>query len=207
MTGSKTKKLVTLALLAGLLVLMAFTPLGYLKVGVLSITLNMIPVAIGAVALGPTGGLILGTVFGITSFVQCFGADPFGTMLTGYSLPGSFVVCVVSRALAGFLVGVFCKVLMKAVKNEYAVYPIIGVCAAFFNTVLFMTSLMTIFGNTPELTDMRGGMNVLAFMCAFVGVNAVFEIIACGFATCAVAVALRKANLMGTAQTAVKSAS
>lgn len=193
-----TKKLVILALLTGILVLMAYTPLGYLKVGALSITLNMIPVAIGAVALGPTGGAILGTVFGITSFVQCFGGDPFGTMLAGYSLLGTFVVCIVSRTLAGFLVGLIYKLLSKKAANSYVLFPVIGLLAAVFNTLFFMTSLMAIFGNTAELSQMRGGMNLLAFMCAFVGINAVFEIIASTVVTGAVAAALKKAKLIGT---------
>lgn len=193
-----TKKLVILALLTGILVLMAYTPLGYLKVGALSITLNMIPVAIGAVALGPTGGAILGTVFGITSFVQCFGGDPFGTMLAGYSLLGTFVVCTVSRTLAGFLVGLIYKLLSQKAANSYVLFPVIGLLAAVFNTLFFMTSLMAIFGNTAELSQMRGGMNLLAFMCAFVGINAVFEIIASTVVTGAVAAALKKAKLIGT---------
>ncbi len=206
MKTTNTKKLVILALLAGILVVMAFTPLGYLKIGALSITLNMIPVAVGAAALGSTGGAILGTVFGITSFAQCFGTDPFGTMLAGYSLFGAFVVCVCARTLAGFLVGLVYKLLTKMIANSYAVYPIIGLLAAVFNTVLFMTSLMLIFGRTPELTQMRGGMNILAFMCAFVGINAVFEIIACTALTSAVASTLKKAKLIGMPSPEAKTA-
>ena len=37
----------------------------------LEITLIVIPVAVGAVTLGPAAGAILGGVFGITSFIQC----------------------------------------------------------------------------------------------------------------------------------------
>ncbi len=192
-----TKKLVLLALLAGILVLMAFTPLGYLRLGVVSITLNMIPVAIGAIALGPTGGAILGTVFGLTSFAQCFGTDHFGTMLAGYSMFGTLIVCIGARALAGFLVGVVYKALAKKFEHAYGLYPVMGLLAAVFNTALFMTSLMVFFGNTPEIIEMRGGMNILAFMCAFVGINAVFEIIACSIATGAVAAALKKARFIG----------
>ena len=45
--------LVQLALLTAIIVVMAFTPLGYLKIGLLSITFLTIPVIIGAVAMGP----------------------------------------------------------------------------------------------------------------------------------------------------------
>ena len=40
-----------------------------------------IPVAVGAIVLGPISGAFLGLVFGLTSFSQCFGADTFGTTL------------------------------------------------------------------------------------------------------------------------------
>ena len=79
-----TKRLVLLAMLAGILLMMSFTPLGYLNIGPLAISLNMIPVAIGAVALGPTGGAVLGAVFGITSCLQCIGIG--GTSAMGMLL-------------------------------------------------------------------------------------------------------------------------
>ena len=69
--GFKPRELTLLGLLTAVLLVMSFTPLGYLNIGPLAITLNMIPVAIGAIALGPTGGAILGGVFGMTSFLQC----------------------------------------------------------------------------------------------------------------------------------------
>ena len=47
-----TRRLVLLAMLSGILLVMSFTPLGYLNIGPLAISFNMIPVAIGAIALG-----------------------------------------------------------------------------------------------------------------------------------------------------------
>ena len=43
---------------------------------------------------------------------------------------------------------------------------------------------------------MRGEMNILAFMCAFVGINAIFEIVASTIVTGAVGTALLKAKLI-----------
>ena len=88
---------------------MAFTPVGYLKIGVVSISFLMIPVALGALAKGPVAGAILGTVFGITSFAQCFGMDLFGTFLAEKNVVFTFIMCVVCRALAGFLAGLVFK--------------------------------------------------------------------------------------------------
>ena len=58
---SGTRRLTQLALLAALLLVMNFTPLGYLQVGPLSMSLMSIPVAIGAMLMGPVDGAILGS--------------------------------------------------------------------------------------------------------------------------------------------------
>ncbi|MDY3274271.1 MAG: ECF transporter S component, partial [Agathobacter sp.] len=59
-----------LALLTAIVILMAYTPLGYLKVGAVSITFIVVPVAVGAVLLGVKAGAFLGLVFGLTSLAQ-----------------------------------------------------------------------------------------------------------------------------------------
>ena len=57
-----------MGMLAALLLIMAYTPLGYLNIGALAITFNTIPVAIAAYSMGVAGGGIIGGVFGLTSF-------------------------------------------------------------------------------------------------------------------------------------------
>ena len=62
--------MVQLAVLIAIMLILAFTPLGYLRIGPLAISLMTIPVVIGAMILGPAGGAVLGLVFGLTSFYQ-----------------------------------------------------------------------------------------------------------------------------------------
>src|SRR5574344_1727367 len=125
MTNTKTatsgvQKMVLMAVLIAILLLMAFTPLGYLRIGILSISFLCIPIAIGAITLGPVAGLTLGTIFGLTSFFQCFGTDPFGTAM--FSMNGfyTFIICVVSRALMGCLTGLIATGLHKIFKDKKA---------------------------------------------------------------------------------------
>ena len=68
-----TKQLVEMALLTAVIILLAFTPLGYIRTLGFEITLIVVPVTVGAVTLGPAAGAVLGVVFGVTSFIQCFG--------------------------------------------------------------------------------------------------------------------------------------
>ena len=57
-----TTYMVEMALLIAIILIMAFTPIGYIKTFGLEITLIVVPVAVGAVVLGPTAGAILGGV-------------------------------------------------------------------------------------------------------------------------------------------------
>ena len=83
MRSTKTIKMAQMAILIAIVLIMAFTPLGYLKTAGLEISLITIPVAIGAMVIGPGAGAVLGAVFGFTSFYQCFGMSQFvGGLIT-----------------------------------------------------------------------------------------------------------------------------
>ena len=75
-----TAQLTLLGLMAAILLLMAYTPLGYLNIGPLAISFNVIPVAISAVVLGPVGGAVASAIFGLTSFLQCIGVGGSSAM-------------------------------------------------------------------------------------------------------------------------------
>ena len=79
----KIRRLVMLAVLTAIVLLMAFTPLGYLKLPFLEISFLMIPVVLGAILLGPAAGAILGAVFGLTSFFQCLACPPSARSCSG----------------------------------------------------------------------------------------------------------------------------
>ena len=194
-----TKRMVLLAMLSGILLVMSFTPLGYLNIGPLAISLNMIPVGIAAVALGPSGGGILGAVFGITSVLQCVGIG--GTSLMGAALFEinpilTIIQRLIPRIFAGWLAGIIYLIAKKFLKHG-TVSCITGFFAAFLNTVLFMAALVLLFANTQYLQDMIGGKNILVFICGFVGVNAVVEMLATTLAVGAVGKALEKTRLIG----------
>ena len=193
-----TRRMVLLAMLSGILLIMSFTPLGYLNLGPLAITLNMIPVAIGAIALGPGGGAFLGAVFGITSCLQCVGiggTSAMGVILFEISPVLTVLQRFATRVLAGWLTGVVYRSLHK-VHFRFASY-VAGFGAALFNTVFFMSALVLLFGHTQYLQDLIAGRNVLLFMVTFVGVNALLELFSTTVVAGAVCKALEKLNLIG----------
>lgn len=175
-----TRRMVTLAMLSAILLMMSFTPLGYLNIGPLAISLNMIPVGIAAMALGPIGGAFLGAVFGITSFLQCIGiggTSAMGVILFEISPVLAFIQRFLPRLLAGLLSG-FVYLGMKKLTNSTVAGFVTGLCAALLNTVLFMLALIVCFGQTDYVQSLMAGRNVIVFICAFVGINALVEMLA-----------------------------
>lgn len=198
-TGIKPRELTLLGLLTAILLVMSFTPLGYLNIGPLAITLNTIPVAIAAAALGPMGGAVTGSVFGMTSFLQCLGiggTSAMGVLLFEINPFFAFVQRFVPRLLMGTLAGVIFDLVKKAANSTAAGFAA-GFAAAFLNTALFMTALVVLFGNTEYVQGLMNGRNVILFICSFVGINAVFEMLATTFITGVVCKALEKARLIG----------
>ena len=87
----KTLKLVETAMLAAIVVLMSFTPIGYLKIGALSITFIMIPVVIGGITVGPAAGAVLGGL--LIGFIEIVIVALFPA-LSGYRDAFAFVVLI-----------------------------------------------------------------------------------------------------------------
>ena len=195
-----TSQLTILGLMSGILFLMAYTPLGYLNIGPLAVTFNVIPVAICAVVLGPTGG----AVFGLTSFLQAMGIG--GTSALGAALFQinpflSAVQCFVPRILDGLLIGFIYRGMRKKT-NVYASCAVTGFFSAFLNTLFFMTALVVMFGNTEVIQNLMGGRNVIIGCCMMVGVNAISEMVSSTIITAAVGTALSKAHLIPASQIA-----
>jgi len=199
-----TVKTVIIGLMVGVLILMSMTPLGYLNIGPLSITLNMIPVAIGAVSAGKKGSTILGCVFGLTSLLSCIGLiippQPFGVMLFGINKFYTIILNLGTRLLTGFLLGCIADFLKYKITKKPLLYSLIGFLSAFFNTIFYMTTLMVLFGNTPQIMEIRntvpGGSNALLFVVAFVGINCIAELISSTLVTSLISTALHKAKFI-----------
>lgn len=190
----KTTRLVLLGLLSAILFVMSYTPLGYLKIFGIEITFNVIPVAIAAIALGTSGGATVGAVFGLTSFLQCIqGTSLFGATLLGINPVFTAILCFLPRILSGLVSGALHKPLTNKLGKKIPCF-ITGFVSAFLNTLFFMTVLILFFGKTDYIAGMRGGANILVFICTFVGFNAVFEMLASTLISGAVGNALYKAK-------------
>lgn len=191
-TGVNTQKLTQLALLTAIIILMAFTPIGYIKTFGVEITLLVIPVTVGAIVAGPAAGAFLGGVFGITSFIQCFGMSAFGAALLAINPIATLFMCLVPRILMGWIAGLIFVGLRKGGFKEIA-YPVASLSGALLNTIFFMITLLVFFYRSDFIQGLAGSFgskNIFQFVIALVGINGLVEAITCFLIGTAIARAL-----------------
>lgn len=165
------------AILAALIILMTFTPIGYIPLGPVKMTLLTLPVMVGSVVLGARSGIILGSIFGLTSFYTCFGMDFVGMGLLSINPFLTFVMCFVPRVLCGWLPALIYKAISQnGTKRTMLAIPVAGASVAIINTVLFLSSMWLFFGNS--LSEVVGVEinNIFALFALFAGTNGLIEI-------------------------------
>lgn len=176
MKKSSTTRITVPAALSAIIVIVSFLPLRTLG---LEITFSMVPVAVGAIVYGPAAGAILGTVFGMVSFLQCLGYSVFGAALLAINPLYTFLTCVPPRILAGLLTGLIFKSLKERANLNFSVI-LCSLSAALFNTLFFTGTLIICFYNTDYIQNFAkqlGTQNAAVFAVLFVGLNGLIEIL------------------------------
>ena len=175
----KTFTLTVTGLLIALLIVMTFTGIGYIPIGPFKLTFMTLPVAVGAVVCGPYVGLVLGAVFGLTSFATALlGMDPLGTLLLSFGWKYALflaVVCLVPRILCGWLPGL----LHQKLKNVGETFSAAVCCTlvAVINTVLFLTAFWLFFSGDLQSGALGASLTSLWMLFAlWAGLNALIEI-------------------------------
>ncbi len=177
--------MVELAVLLAILLMLEITGLGMFKTFGLELTILQIPVILGAIILGPAAGAILGGGFGLLSFWECFGKSQFGATLLGINPFLTFLVCVPTRILMGWLCSLIFKAMdrkLAGTKGDFASYFVASLSGALLNTLFFMTTLCLCFYHTDYIQSIvaaLGAGNVFLFVVLFVGVQGLVEAALC----------------------------
>ena len=148
-----TKWMVSVALMAAIVIVLANTPLGMIQLPIIKATTVHIPVIIGAILLGPKAGAILGFVFGMCSLLSntmaptllSFAFSPF---LSTTGIPGALKAVWVSvgcRILIGIAAGWLWILLSKLKVNQTISLPVVGFVGSMVNTVAVMGSIYFLF--------------------------------------------------------------
>lgn len=158
----KTKKhdtrwMVSVALMAAIVIVLANTPLGMIQLPIIKATTVHIPVIIGAILLGPLAGGILGFVFGVCSLISntmaptllSFAFSPF-LSTTGLSgAAKSIWISVGCRILIGVAAGWLWILLQQWNMNrkglQIVALAVTGFVGSMVNTITVMGSIYILF--------------------------------------------------------------
>ena len=206
------KELVLTSLFAAIIIIMAFTPLGYIPLGIINATIIQIPVIIGALFCGPKRGAFLGFLFGFTSFLKntimpaTLSAFVFSPVLAAsqFGLKGvaySTFICFVPRILVGVLPYFIYLGLEKLIKVKTINFAIAGVLGAFVNTLLVMGSIYLLYKEAYAAANNVDASLIGGVIGGIIGFNGVIEAIVSGIIVSAVGVVLSKIKSVGPVAT------
>ena len=148
-----TRWLVSVALLAAIIIVMANTPLGFIPLPITKATTTHIPVILGAILLGPLAGAILGGVFGICSIV----VNTFTPGLTAFAFSPFMSTTGLSGAVKALWVALGCRILLGVVADwlwialkkvrvsDWLALPVTGFVCTILHTLMVMGSIFFLF--------------------------------------------------------------
>lgn len=135
MKNTNTKTLTRVALLVAIELVMKLVGLGSVPVGPLYMSFLTLPIAVGAITMGPAVGALLGGVFGAVSFYDAItGASAMTGALFQVSPLNTFILCVGMRVLMGLCCGLIFKALQKLDKSRTWSYILSAMTAPALNT-------------------------------------------------------------------------
>ena len=200
--SEKLRYLCLLALFVAIELMMKLTGLGSVPVGPLVMSFLTVPIAVGAILLGPAAGAVMGAVFGMASLYDAItGASLMTNAFFGIDPVSTVILCVGTRTLMGFCVGWIYKGLDRIDRTKTVKYFVSALSAALLNTLFFMGYIVLFFYQTEyvqNLASSKGAVNPLMFVILVVGVQGLIEAIACtivgGGVSKGVDVALKRRN-------------
>lgn len=143
-----TRWMVSVALMAAIVILLANTPLGMIQLPIIKATTVHIPVIIGAILLGPLAGGILGGVFGFCSMLSNTTAPTLLSFAFSPFLSSDFAgifkalwISIGCRILIGVISAWVWILLKKCKVNSWIALPITGFLGSMVNTVFVMGSI------------------------------------------------------------------
>ncbi len=151
----------------------------FIHLGTFSVSLVLVPIAVGAALFGPAGGAWLGFVFGMAVLMSGDAA-----FFMSFSFIGTVLTVLLKGALAGFASGVIYRAIAGkpgTADDRNAKSSIIGAFAAALaapvvNTGVFVLGTLVFF--MPLIATISGDMNVYKYIfVGLIGGNFFFELV------------------------------
>lgn len=169
---TSTGTLVLGAILTALVVVLQFMG-AFIKFGMFSISLVLIPIVLGAATCGTKVSTWLGFIFGVVVL-----ASGDAATFLAINIPGTVITVLAKGTLCGLMAGLVYNAL-KA-KNKYLAVVAAAIVCPVINTAVFLIGCLLFFLETISGWAVGSGFgdNVVFYMIAgLVGLNFVFELL------------------------------
>lgn len=184
MKQKQTHDLVLISMLIAVEMVLMFTPLGYIPLGVIRATTLHIPVILAAIILGYRGGIILGLVFGITSIlINTFAPTATSFVFSPFYRVGEFsggfpslLIALVPRMMIG-VVSAFVYEKLSTKLPHTLTASIASICGALTSTVLVLSGIYLFFGESYAAVRNIPYQTLISVLMSIVFTNGIMEAI------------------------------
>jgi len=183
----EVRKMAIIGVLAAISIMLSMTPLGFIPIGPLNLTIMHIPVIIGAVLEGPLVGIIVGLIFGVTSLLRAITMPT----ITNFALINP-LVSILPRVLIGIVAYYVYKLTIKLTKNAFVSGWITGVIGSLVNTVGVLGMTYILYGARYAEALGKSASAAKTLILTLIATNGVPEAIVGGFVVSAVCVVFNK---------------
>lgn len=199
MRNNNVKRMTLFALFLAIELILFFTPLGFIRIGFLSITLMHIPVIAASILLGIKEGMMLGLVFGLCSVfnatmapsITSFVFSPFVTIGGISGNWASLVVALVPRVLLGWIPGALYGIFTKKDMNRSMAAALAAGIATACHTLLVLGFIILFFA-APYASAIGSSVALLyGIMGTTILTNGVPELLCAAFCMAALVKAVR----------------
>lgn len=183
MQSKKVRDLALYGIFLAILIIMTFTPLGFIPVGPLRITLLQIPVIVASICFGRSFGMKIGLMFGLLSIAyNTFIPSPTSFAFTPfYSVGGisggwqSIIIAIVPRVM----IAVVASSVYNLLKDKKSIAVIISaILGSLTNTILVLLGIYVFFGSSYASVMNTSQELLLGVFAGIISFNGVVEAIA-----------------------------
>ena len=165
--SASVRRLTGMAMLTAIVVVLQLLG-SFIKVGPVSVSLVLVPIAVAAALYGPAAGAVIGGVFSVVVLLQ-----PDTAFFYSLSMTGTIVTVLCKGILAGLIAGLMYRALEK--KNSLLAVILAALVCPLVNTGLFLAGCRIFFWE--GLTELAGGANTFAYVVTtMIGFNFLAEL-------------------------------
>ncbi len=194
----KTLFLAVMALLVAIEFTLLFTPLGYIQLGLMQLTILHIPVIIAALIFGYKGGFWMGLIFGLTSVIYAtIQPNPVSFVFTPFISFGgntgnifSLVTAILPRILLG-LITAYSYNLLKPKFGQIKTLPIAAFIGSIMHTILVLGCIFIFFAQPYAALNSVSVNGLFFLLLTNIGTNGILEALAASLLVSAIAIPLK----------------